>query len=114
MFGDWSLPYTAELRALPQTTYLDLRKALHDRKERAVNREKRRGRDAQTLFGSTTEAVFQKNLYYYLIALRCLSQLQCCVAVTAALTLLANSWQNSSQRDSLSQRNVVIAHRLQL
>ena len=72
MFGDWTLPNPAgELRALPQTTYLDLREALRDREERAVNREKWRGRDPQTLFGSNTEAVFQKNLYYYLIALRC-------------------------------------------
>ena len=103
VFGDWTLPNPAgELRALPQTTYLDRRQALCNTEERAVNREKKERRDPQTLFGPTTEAVFQKNLYYYLIALRCLSrlsQLQCCVTVIAALTLLANSWQNSSQRD---------------
>jgi len=46
VFGDWTLPNPAgELRELTQTTYLDLREALCDTEERAVNREKKRGRD---------------------------------------------------------------------
>jgi len=61
VFGDRTLPNPAgELRALPQKTHLDLREALCDTEERAMNRDKKRGRDPKHFLDPPLKQCFRR------------------------------------------------------